>query len=95
MAIEDMVNQRLKCRAYKNLENPDAQESLCGEPVQVDPENGREFFEIPAHTRDYMMKKMPSYEFTEAYDISEKTKPALPKAKGGRPPKKVVDPDDE
>lgn len=77
--IEDKVNRSIKCRAYKNRENPDGRESLCGEPVQRD-DDGREYFEIPGHQRDYLSKLMPSYEFTEAYDVRDE-KPATKPAK--------------
>jgi hypothetical protein len=83
-AIEDKVNQRIKCRAYKNEENPDGRESLCGEPVQIDKRNGREFFLIPGHQREYLSKLMPSYEFTESFDISDEKPPVLPKKDGRR-----------
>ncbi len=62
---------RLKCRAYKNKDNPDGRVSLCGEPSQRD-ENGREFFEIPSHQREDQMKKLISYEFSQVYDIQER-----------------------
>lgn len=70
--IEDKVNRRIKCRAYKNEENPDGRESLCGEPRQVDPENSREFFEVPGHQREYLVKLLPSYDFTPSFEIDEK-----------------------
>lgn len=85
MGVEDKVNRSIKCRAYKNEESPDGRESLCGERVQVD-ENGREFFEIPGHQREYISKLLPSYDVTEAYDTRDE-KPTVPKGKGGRPPK--------
>lgn len=88
--IEDKVNQRIKCRAYKNEENPDGRESLCGEPLQRD-KDGREFFEVPGHQRDYLVKLLPSYEITESYDITDEKPPAL-KNKGGRP-RKATDED--
>lgn len=86
MGIEDKVNQRIKCRAFKNEENPDARETLCGEPVKVDPETGRHYFEVPGHQREYLVKLLPSYEFTESFDVTDE-KPSLPKNKGGRPPR--------
>lgn len=83
-SIEDKVNQRIKCRAYKNLENPDGRETLCSEPIQVD-EDGRQFFEVPGHQREYLSKLLPSYEFSESYDVTdEKPKGPAPK-KAGRP----------
>lgn len=87
---EQLANRRIKCRAYKNEANPDGRESLCGEPVQIDPENGREFFEIPGHQREYQMKLNPSYEFTESYDISDRPAP-IEKKKGGRPRNPTAD----
>lgn len=82
----EKAQQRIKCRAYKSEENPDGRESLCGEPIQID-ENGREFFEIPGHQRDYLVKLLPSYEFSEAYDISDRPKEAAKKKGPGRPTK--------
>lgn len=84
-SIEDKISARIKCRAYKNAESPDARESLCGEKVQMD-EEGREYFEIPGHQREYLSKLMPSYTFSEAYDMNDG--PAdVSKNKGGRPRK--------
>lgn len=81
-SIEDMISAKIKCKAYKNQENPDGRESLCGEPLQTD-ENGREFFEIPGHQRDYLRKLFPSYEFSESYEIGSKPKkPAAVIGKG-------------
>jgi hypothetical protein len=69
--IQNKMMQRLKFRAYKNEEQPDSRESLCGEPGQVDPENGRTFFEVPDHQKDYLSKLLPSYEMGESYDIND------------------------
>lgn len=90
--IEDRVNQRLKCRAYKNAENPDGRETMCGEPCQTD-EDGREFFEIPGHQREYIRKLMPSYEVSEVYEVGDK--PAKAGAKRGPKPKALTDFTDE
>jgi hypothetical protein len=89
--MTDMVNARIKCRAYKDADNPDGRESLCGEPRQID-EDGREFFEVPGHQREYLQKLLPSYEFSEEYDITDQKADMAPKkSKGGRPPKARLD----
>lgn len=66
----NMLEQRAKCRAYKNKENPDGRVSLCGEPVQFD-EDGREFFEIPGHRREDLIHRMTGYEFSEVYMVED------------------------
>ena len=74
MNIEDRISAKLKCRAFKNRENPDARESLCGEPLQRD-KDGREFFEVPGHQREYLKKLLPSYEITEIYEVEPAARP--------------------
>jgi len=80
---EQLANRRIKCRAYKSIDNPDGRETLCGEAVQRD-EDGREFFEIPGHQREYISKLMPSYELTDSYDISDRPE-SVKIRKAGRP----------
>jgi hypothetical protein len=97
MSIEDKVNARLKCRAYKPEGNPDGRLSMCGEKVEYD-KDGRQFFTIPGHQRDYQMKLNPSYEFSETYDTSEgapsgKLESAEPTKRGGRPRRTASDED--
>ena len=70
MDARSEMEKKLKCRAYKSLENPDGRVSLCGEPAQKD-ENGREFFEIPSHQREDQMKKLISYEFSQVYSVDD------------------------
>lgn len=75
--IEEKVQARIKCKAYKNKDNPDDRMSLCGEPVQTD-KKGRQFFVIPGHQREYLKKLLPSYEFGESYDIADEPKAKAP-----------------
>jgi hypothetical protein len=95
----DELQKYAKCRAYKDKENPDGRVSLCGEPFQRD-ESGREFAEIPAHQRDYLMKQFPSYEFSQVYQVLPGDKAPReiklekpPKPQRGRPqPSEDIDP---
>jgi len=91
MSVSDNIAARIKVRAYKNIESPDGRESLCGSPRQICPDTGREFFEVPAHQRGYLVKLLASYDFTEEYEVGPDGKPVkgvvapVPKPKG-RPP---------
>lgn len=84
--LEDMVQASIKCKAYKNEDNPDGRLSMCGEPLQYEEGTGKEFFEIPGHQREYQMKLNPSYTFSAPYRVEVAEVPEAPK-KGGRPRK--------
>lgn len=69
-SASNAVNARMKVYAYKNEENPDGRETLCGEARQFD-ENGREFFIVPAHQKEYLKQILPSYEYSEEFEAKK------------------------
>jgi hypothetical protein len=69
-AIERKFQSRMKCRAYKNQDDPDNRISLAGERSQTD-KDGRQYFVIPSFLREDLMAKLPSYEFSTVYDIED------------------------
>lgn len=88
--VKEQMEARLKCKAYKNEENPDDRRTLCGEPLKID-ENGRQYFEIPDHQREYISKMLTSYTVSESYDIENPVSPKELKRSPGRPPKSTSD----
>lgn len=83
MSLQDQINaiaNKTKVRICKPADNPDDRVSLCGAPVQKD-EEGRHFFEIPAHQAEYQIKLHPHYEIIgEAFVEEAKRGPGRPKA---------------
>lgn len=72
------IANRTKVRVYKPADNPDDRVSLAGAPVQRD-EDGRQFFEIPAHQAEYQAALHPHYEVGEAF-VEESAKKGRKKA---------------
>lgn len=66
--IADKILGKVKVKVYKKVE--DDRTSLCGEPLQID-EQGRKYFEIPAHQADYIASVFPHYEMGDEYIPSE------------------------
>lgn len=76
MSLKDQINaiaNRTKVRIFKPADNPDDRVSLAGAPVQHD-ENGRHFFEIPAHQAEYQAQLHPHYEIIGEAFVDEKPK---------------------
>jgi hypothetical protein len=92
--VKEQMEARLKCKAYKNEETPDDRRTLCGEPLKVD-ENGRQYFEIPDHQREYIAKMLTSYTVSESYDIENPPVPKKAKVSGYQPRSTPIKLDEE
>ena len=64
LSFSDRISGHVKIKVTKK--EPDANRSLCGDPVKIDKE-GNEYFIIPEHQGKYISELFPRYSVSKGY----------------------------